>query len=323
MTKPPPSSDGPPATGAFERPGLVVNPAAGPRGASDVGRHVRTTLGERRTPFVDLSGESAADAVARVQAAVQSGSIDALVVVGGDGVVHLATQALAGTGIPLAIVPAGTGNDLATAMGVPRRDPGAALDLLTTGAVHTVDAARVTNPDGEVAWFSGVLAGGFDAIVNERANRMRWVRGSAKYTVTALMELPVFRPIPYRISIDGQRHDGGAMLVAVANASTYGGGMRIVPSADLSDGLLDVLILGEVSKTTFIRVFPKVFSGRHISHPAVQILRGRHVELDAPGIVAYADGERIGPLPRTVDIVPGAMRIVGAQERPGSDPPLT
>lgn len=307
---------------ALERVGLVINPTAGASRAAATGHEVRAILTERRIPFTDLSGESASDAIAHVRAAVGTGAIDGLIAVGGDGMVNLATNALASTGIPLVIVPAGTGNDLAAAMGVPRGDAGAALDLMATGAVHTVDAAMVTNEDGEVSWFGGVLAGGFDAIVNERANRIRWARGSAKYTLTALMELPVFRPIPYRISIDGKRHDGGAMLVAVANASTYGGGMRVVPSADLSDGLLDVLILGEVSKATFVRVFPKVFSGKHVSHPAVRILRGRHVELDAPSIVAYADGERVGPLPRTVEIVPGAMRIVGAQERPGSDPPL-
>lgn len=302
----------------FERVGLVINPTAGAHKAARIGEQVRSDLAERQIPFVDLSGTDAPQAIAQIRDAVRIGAIDRLVAVGGDGMVNLATNALAGSGVPLVIVPAGTGNDLAAAVGVPFGDPTAAVDLMLTGVTHTLDAAKVTGGQGEVTWFAGVLAGGFDAIVNERANGIRWARGSAKYTASALLELPVFRPIPYRITIDGESFDGGAMLVAVANATSYGGGMKVVPTAQMDDGLLDVLILDQLSKSTFIRVFPKVFSGRHISHPAVQITRGRRIELDAPGIVAYADGERIGPLPRTVEVAPGAMRIVGARRRPGS-----
>jgi diacylglycerol kinase (ATP) len=255
--------------------------------------------------------------VEQVRAAVDAGAVDRVVVVGGDGMVNLAVHALTGSGVPLVIVPAGTGNDMAAALGVPISDPAGALDLILTGATHTVDAARVTGAEGDERWFVGVLAAGFDAVVNERANLMTWPRGSAKYTLAALRELPVFRPIPFRVVIDGVRHDERAMLVAVANTTSYGGGMKVVPTAVLDDGRLDVLLLGEVSKATFLRVFPKVFSGRHVTHPAVRIIRGRRVELEAAGIVAYADGERIGPLPRTVEVVPGAMRIVGARTRPG------
>lgn len=302
----------------FERVGLVVNPTAGGQRAARIGEFIRRDLGERQIPFVDLSGATATEALEQIREAVRIDAIDRLVAVGGDGMVNLAVNALAGTGVPLVIVPAGSGNDLAAAVGVPCGDPSAALDLMLTGATHTLDAAKVTGADGAVSWFFGVLAGGFDAVVNERANGIRWARGSAKYTVSALLELPVFRPIPYRITIDGTSHDGGAMLVAVANTTSYGGGMKVVPTAAIDDGLLDVLILDELSKPTFIRVFPRVFSGRHVSHPAVRIIRGRRIELDAPGIVAYADGERIGPLPRTVEVAPGAMRIVGPRRARGS-----
>ena len=302
----------------FERVGLVVNPTAGGRRAARVGHVVAAEMRDRGLAFVDLSGTSGAQAVEQVRAAIQVEAVDRVVVVGGDGMVNLAVNALAESGVPLVIVPAGTGNDTATALGVPSGDPSAALALLHTGTIHTVDAARVTGPGGVESWFVGVLAGGFDAIVNERANAMSWPRGSAKYTLAAMRELPVFRPIPYRIAIDGVSYDGGAMLVAVANSTSYGGGMKVVPSAVLDDGLLDVLILGPLSMPTFIRVFPRVFGGTHVTHPAVRILRGRRVELDAAGIVAYADGERVGPLPRTVSVVPGAMRIVGAPVRPGS-----
>lgn len=298
---------------SFDRVGLVVNPTAGGRRAARVGGEVARGLREREIPYVDLTGPTGAVAVEQARAAVLAGAVDRLVVVGGDGMVNLAVHALAGTGVPLVIVPAGTGNDTAVALGVPVGDPGSALDLMLTGATHTVDAARVVGADGDERWFVGVLAAGFDAVVNERANAMTWPRGSARYTLAALRELPVFRPIPFHIVIDDVLHDQSAMLVAVANTTSYGGGMKVVPSAVLDDGELDVLILGEVSTATFLRVFPRVFSGRHVTHPAVRVIRGRRVELRAAGIVAYADGERIGPLPRTVEVVPAAMRIVGAR----------
>ncbi|KAB7742978.1 YegS/Rv2252/BmrU family lipid kinase [Nostocoides sp. F2B08] len=302
---------------SFGRVGLVVNPTAGGRRAAQIGHEVARGLREREIPYVDLSGPTGSAAVEQARAAVLAGAVDRLVVVGGDGMVNLAVHALAGSGVPLVIVPAGTGNDTAMALGVPVGDPGAALDLMLTGATHTVDAARVRGSRGEERWFVGVLAAGFDAVVNERANMMTWPRGRAKYTIAALRELPVFRPIPFQVVIDGVLHDQRAMLVAVANTTSYGGGMKVVPTAVLDDGELDVLLLGEVSTATFLRVFPRVFSGRHVDHPAVRIIRGSRIELRATGIVAYADGERLGPLPRTVEVVPAAMRIVGARMRPG------
>lgn len=297
----------------FGRVGLVINPTAGARAAGRIGSQVAAELRARGISYIDLTGVDSAQALRQIREAISAGSIDALIAVGGDGMVNLAVNALAESRVPLLIVPAGTGNDTACAFGLPVGDPVSALDLLDRGVPHTVDAARVTGTDGAVTWFVGVLAGGFDAIVNERANSISWARGSAKYTLSALLELPVFKPIPYRITIDGVVHDGGAMLVAVANNTSYGGGMKVVPSAVMDDGLLDVLILGPLSKPTFMRVFPKVFSGRHVTHPAIRIIRGRRIELDASGIVAYADGERIGPLPRIVEVVPGAMRIIGVR----------
>lgn len=301
---------------SFERVGLVINPTAGARSAGRVGSHIAAELRARDVSFVDLTGADAAQALQQIRSAVAVGSIDCLVVVGGDGIVNLAVNGLAGSGVPLLIVPAGTGNDTARAFGVPSGDPAASLDLLGGGVLQTCDAARVTGTDGSVMWFIGVLAGGFDAVVNERANSIGWARGSAKYTLSAMLELPVFTAIPYRITVDGVVHDGGAMLVAIANNTSYGGGMRVVPSAVMDDGLLDVLILGPLSKLTFIRVFPKVFSGKHITHPSVRVIRGRRIELDAPGIVAYADGERIGPLPRVVEVVPGAMTVLAPRRAP-------
>src|SRR6266508_593794 len=183
----------------------------------------------------------------------------ALVAVGGDGTVHLALQAVAGTGIPFGIVPAGTGNDFAAELGVPSAPLAAAeavADAIRHGRTRPVDLARLTGPDGQVLWYGAVLGAGFDAIVNERANRMRFPRGPRRYDVAIFAELMRLRPRRYRITLDGQRHEVDAILVAVANTASYGGGMRICPDADATDGQLDVLIGGPVGRWTFTRIKP-------------------------------------------------------------------
>jgi diacylglycerol kinase (ATP) len=123
-------------------------------------------------------------------------------------------------------------------------------------------------------------------------------------------ELPLFRAIPYAITVDGARHETRAMLVVVANGPSYGGGMRVAPDARFDDGQSDVVILHELSTVEFLRVFPKVFKGQHVTHPAVEIIRGRTVTLEAEGIVAYADGERFARLPITLETVPGAVTVL-------------
>jgi diacylglycerol kinase (ATP) len=155
-----------------------------------------------------------------------------------------------------------------------------------------------------------VLGAGFDSLVNERANTWPWPKGQMRYNLAILRELPLFKAIPYAITVDGVRHETRAMLVVVANGPSYGGGMKVVPDAQFDDGLADVLILHEISTVEFLKVFPKVFKGAHVGHPAVEIIRGRHVTLEADGIVAYADGERFAPLPLSVEVVPGAVTIL-------------
>ena len=168
----------------------------------------------------------------------------------------------------------------------------------------------LTAGGGEAGWFAGVLAGGFDALVNERANQWAWPRGQMRYNLAILRELPGFRAIPYRLTLDGTPVETEAMLVAVANGPAYGGGMKVVPTAVFDDGLLDVLVLSRISIPEFLRVFPRVFSGGHVDHPAVTIHRARSVRLDAAGIVGYADGERFAPLPLECTAVPGAVSVL-------------
>jgi diacylglycerol kinase (ATP) len=259
---------------------------------------------------VDLSGPDEATAARQARGALDAYRVDVLTVVGGDGMVHLGANLCATRATPLAVVAAGTGNDNARELGLPVRDPLGAAALVTAGRTRTVDLGRCVTSAGETRWWVGVLGGGFDSVVNERAARMRWPRGPMRYNVAVARELPVFRPIPYVVTVDGERTATDAMLVAVANGPSFGGGMRVAPDASYDDGLLDVVILHRVSRAEFVRVFPTVFKGTHVRHPRVEVVRGRRIRLEARGIVTQADGERFEPLPLDLEVVPGALTVV-------------
>jgi diacylglycerol kinase (ATP) len=260
-----------------------------------------------------IVGTSPEDSLDRARSIVADHP-EALVAFGGDGLVHLALQAVAGTDVPLGIIPAGTGNDIAGALGIPRRDPMAAAGIVSEGRRRLIDAARLGTGDGdgkgEGEWFAGVMACGFDSRVNERANEMTRPPGMAKYVVALMRELRSYAPIPFRVTLDGEVIEQEAVLVAVANTSSYGAGMRVCPDARPDDGLLDVLTLGAMSRGEFLRTFPRVYRGSHLSHPGVTVRRARSVTLEAPDVVAYADGERIGATPVSCTIVPGALRVL-------------
>ncbi len=240
---------------------------------------------------------------------------DALVVVGGDGMVHLGVNRLAETGIPLAIVPSGTGNDMARLLGIPHEDPDAAIDHLL-GALDrepsVVDLGRarwVTTGGGtETRWFAGALSAGFDALVNERANRMRRPKGASRYILAMLGELLRLTPLHYEILLDDQRIAGEYLLVCASNGVSIGGGMKVTPNARQDDGLFDVLLVTPLSRLGFLRIFPRVFRGEHLADPHVTVLRGRRLRIEAR-VVGYADGERLARLPMDAEIVPGALRV--------------
>lgn len=290
--------------------GLIVNPTSGKNTGARIGSEALTLLRAAGADILDLSAADSRSAMEQGRAAVASGTVDRIVVAGGDGMVHLGANLCAGTGVPLGVIAAGTGNDIARELGLPVRDAAKAVERILAGATRAVDAARHTTPTGEDRWFVGVLAAGFDAVVNERANHWRWPKGPMRYNLAILRELPVFRAIPYVLELDGRRIETEAMLVAVGNGPSYGGGMRVTPDAVFDDGLLDVLLLRRISTPEFLRVFPKVFRGAHVSHPAVEVLRARTVRLEATGIVSYADGERFVPLPMTMEVVPGALTVL-------------
>ncbi|WP_370463366.1 diacylglycerol kinase [Micromonospora sp. WMMD558] len=300
----PSAADGPVA--------VLANPTAGRGRHRGLLPQVLERLAAAGRPVRVLDARSAVQAQAACHEAVGEGA-SALVAVGGDGTVHLALQAVAGTSVPFGAVPAGTGNDFAVDTGFPA-DPLAAADLIAAAVrerrSHPVDLARIAAADGTHRWYGAVLAAGFDAIVNERANRMRWPRGPRRYDLAILLELARLRPRRYTLRLDGETHETDAVLVAVGNCPTYGGGMRICPAADPTDGLLDVVVGGRFDRRTLMRVKPRIYEGTHVEHPLVRSYRARTVEVAAEGITTYADGERAIDLPVTITAVPGAVRLL-------------
>ncbi|QBR91174.1 YegS/Rv2252/BmrU family lipid kinase [Nocardioides euryhalodurans] len=283
---------------------LLTNPTAG-KGRGLAARAVALRR-LREAGFVvrDLVGGDAGESLDLARDAVADG-VWALVVVGGDGMVHLGVQAVAATGVHLGIVPAGTGNDVARYLDLPRKDPAAAADRVVASTPRRLDLAR-TGP----TYFVTVLAAGFDAVVNERANAMTWPRGQMRYNLATLAELRTFEPISYTLDLDGEVHRLDAMLVAVGNGPSFGGGLRITEGALLDDGLLDVVVIRPMSRPGLVRAYPKLFRGTHVHLPEYEHHRVRSVTVAAPGIVAYADGERIGGLPLTITSQPGALSVL-------------
>ncbi|MFD0026339.1 diacylglycerol kinase [Streptomyces sp. NPDC058382] len=295
---------------------LFVNPTAGRGRGARAAQPAASALRDAGFSVRTVLGEDADDALRRAREAVAGGT-GALIAVGGDGMMSLALQAIAGTPTPLGVVAVGTGNDFARALGLPIRDPAAAgrlaAEALKGSVVREIDLGRVGD-----RWFGSVLASGFDSRVNDRGNRMRWVGGRFKYDLAILAELAAFRPLTYRMSLDGGPvREIRATLIAVGNGSTYGGGMRICADAVMDDGLFDVTVVGECSRTTLLKVFPKVYKGTHLGHPAVTVHRVSSIELEAVGVTAYADGEPLGALPLTATCVRGAARVLGAGSSTG------
>lgn len=283
---------------------LLTNPGAG-RGR---GHRLRdAALGRLRSSGLavrDLQGRDADEALDLARACVSDG-VEALVVCGGDGMVHLGVQAVAQTQVALGIIPAGSGNDAARSLGIPAHDARAAVDRVVASRTRQVDLARCGT-----RYYLTVLAAGFDAVVNERANAMTWPRGQMRYNLATLAELRTFTPRTYSLDLDGAARRLDAMLVSVGNGPSFGGGLRIAEGALLDDGMLDVVIIKPISKAELVRTYPRLFRGTHITHPRYEHHRVRRVTVAAPGIVAYADGERFGPLPLTIDCAPGALKVL-------------
>lgn len=280
---------------------LITNPSSGSGKGAKIGLLARAYLADRKIDFVEILEDSQAGSERALITVLSTGRITAVFLVGGDGFIHQIVQHLIPRNIPLCVLPAGTGNDFARTLGYSLDDYPEIIENALKNSAAPIDVGRV---GGE--YFVNILSTGFDSLVNERANRIKWIRGPMKYNVAMVAELPLFSPLTYHFTIDGVKFSKKAMLIAVANGISYGGGMKVCPNASWDDGLFDIMILEPVSKLEFLRVFPRVFKGTHITHPQVTIMRGKLIEIESEAI-AYADGERVGPLPVKIESCPGAL----------------
>lgn len=284
---------------------LVVNPVAGKRQGDRIATEAEQLLHSLGHETDRIQGDDAQHAREQLTKALDTG-VDTVVVVGGDGALHDVLPVVVGRGVTVGLLPAGTGNDTARSLGLPVKDPDAALRVLLGGHTRTIDLALASNGDYVVT----VVASGFDSKVNERANAMTWPRGNMRYNIAILAELREFEPLAFDITLDGETIEREAMLVAVGNGPSFGGGLRICEGAALDDGLLDVVVINPLSKPRLLRVFPMLYRGTHVTIPEFERHRVREVTLSSPGIVAYGDGERLGPLPMTWTSRPGALRVL-------------
>jgi diacylglycerol kinase (ATP) len=291
--------------------GVILNPTSGKGKGASLGPAFASALEKLGATVIDLSGVDYQQATEHGRKAIAEGAIDALAVAGGDGMVHLGVNLCAGTNVPLAIMPCGTGNDAAMTLGIPMNDPQLAAELAVSqiSAPRTVDLGLGVTETRRFYFFNSASAG-FDAIVNRRANRWKYPKGPSRYTLAMLYELVSFDSLKYRAKIDGRNRDLDGMLCAVANGPSYGGGMLVAPDASVDDGKLDLFIVHKISKPELIKVFPKVFTGEHVSHPAVEILRCDSVTLLSEGVPVYADGEPAGMLPMTVSVAPKSLKVL-------------
>ena len=285
---------------------LIVNPAAGRRSRRDVAGEAAAAfwsggweVGQRET-----TGPEATRALAREGAAE---GFDAVFACGGDGTLSEVVGGLLDTGVPAGIIPAGTGNDFARTLGVPL-DPAAAAESYLCGRAGPLDLLCV---DGGRLWAINVMGVGFDARAARRVNaRSRVTGGSLAYLTGVAAELAANRPTVVRVTVDGERWEGPVLLVAVANARSYGAGMMIAPQAEIDDGLLDLVVVEHLSRTAFAVNFPRVMRGTHLSLPIVHIWRASKViiETNEPSPVLI-DGDLKGETPLTVEVAPGRGRI--------------
>lgn len=287
---------------------LLVSPVAGRGRATGLAEAVLAEFRRAGHSARVLPATTGADAERQAAGAIAGGA-GAVAAVGGDGTVHAALQAVAGTATPLAVVPAGTGNDLVRALRIPREPVAAARAAaqdLAEGASRVLDAGRTGN-----RWWATVLCCGFDSAVSDRANRLRWPRGRRRYDVAVLAELARLKPVELTLTLDGDAQTLPVTMVAVGNTPWYGGGMMVCPSADPTDGLFDVTVVGATSRLQLIRTKPLLMTGAHVHHASVTVDRAARVELSSPDVTTYADGEPVAALPAVAECVPGALTVVG------------
>ena len=290
-----------------ERVLICFNPVSGKGRASTYVQELLKYAAKHKIDCLLLESSKNEEVLFKALDSLDFKDFKALIVVGGDGLVHQVLQSLTGSDLPVFVLPAGTGNDFARTNRILDLSPGKVFGRIYESEPNCIDLGSI-HKGASTKVFGQILSTGFDAEVNQRANKNRYISGKMKYNLATLFELPRFEPIRYSLEIDGANRDVTAMLIAIANGPSYGGGMQLVPHADRSDGKLDIMILHPVSKIELLKVFPKVYRGRHVNHPAVEFLKGSSIKISAQ-TVAFADGERVSTLPITVDALPQSLRV--------------
>lgn len=341
----------------IRRIGLLTNPAAGKGSAVAAADAAREVFGQCGIDVLSIQGATAESSRQLARKIIETGSgeatdpsgmtgltdtadravavgqrrsaIDALAVCGGDGLINLALQAQALSGMPLGIVPAGTGNDHAREFGIPN-NPRRAAEIIAAGWTEQTDLGLMTryDDDGEkyTQWFGTVACAGFDSLVSDRTNKIRWPRGRVRYNLAIVQEFMNFNSMPTQLTLDPETADERVIeenmtLVAMGNTRSYGGGMLICPAANRADGMLDITVLGRMNRWRAAAKFRKIFTGQFVNEPGVSTYRAQKARItmrkrsgsspramneDSTMINGYADGDRFGPLPMDVEIVSGA-----------------
>jgi YegS/Rv2252/BmrU family lipid kinase len=282
---------------------LLVNPASAGGRALEALPKVHAVLDDLGAPHRTVTTRSIVHAHEEAQTAAAEG--ETVVAVGGDGLLRPIAGALRGTDSAVALIPAGRGNDFARVLGVPS-DPGEAARLAVEGEERLLDVASV-----EGTPYMGIASFGFDSDANRIANEARLVKGDAVYIYAALRALTAWKPAGFTVTVDGERHSFTGYTVAVGNSKVYGGGMFILPMAELDDGKLDVIVCEQIGKLRFLRDLPKVFKGRHLDLPYTKFLRGEVIEVssDRPFVI-YADGDPIGATPAIIRVERRCLRVI-------------
>jgi YegS/Rv2252/BmrU family lipid kinase len=282
---------------------ILVNPASGGGRGTKLLPRVEQALDARRAVFRVQRTKGLEHGVRQALAAIEAGELP--VVMGGDGLIGAVGGAMAGSEVPLGIIPGGRGNDLARGLGIPE-SPEEAVEVLLGGESRRIDVGEVNG-----ARFLGIVSVGFDSEANRVANETRFLRGSLVYAFAALRTLMRWKPARFTVRVDDERHRFTGYSVSVANNRAFGGGMFIAPDAELDDGLFDVVSVGAVGKLRFVANLPKVFKGTHVEEDEVQVFRARHLELTASSpFPVYADGEHISDLPASLRVLPRTLSVI-------------
>lgn len=303
--------------------GLVVNPDAALGRGRRVAEHVRRTLDAAGVASILITGTNAAECQEAVRsaaarpaparpatAAEPSAALRGLILVGGDGLIGTVLQVDEARALPIGVVPAGSGNDLARQYQLPK-SPARAVERILTAQPRRVDLGLVRRSGATDHWFAGGLSVGFDAAINRRANAIRLPLGPVRYQVALIAELLMLQPRQFTVTLPGETREFLGLLATAMNIRTVGGGIQLAPDASTEDGCFDLVLISKVSRTRAFSLLGRLAAGTHTSLPEVSVVRVPRARIEAIGEIAYADGDPVGTGPFDVEVVPGALQLLG------------